>query len=281
MRQTRGSDTYVVRIGYLGNRPPSFQLKKWYLDCISDKGRTFIGYSAEVAWNALAFSYASYLSSGVIAKKQSKTSLIREKSPKITSEKIITWKSDRLRCSGSWHPHLSNKLSPLRLYEDETGFLSWHCLQPVSKAHIRLQDQEFDGQGYVEFLEMTILPWKLPIRELHWGRFISQNSYLVWIKWLGSHPLSLVVLNGKRIEAAQVSEREIAWDGGLLEIHDQVVLREGPLVRTALAKIPRVGSLFPKSVLDTHECKWRSRGKLVHHGKTDIGWTIHEFVQFG
>ena len=40
---------------------PSFELSKWYLDCVGEGGDVFIAYAAEVRWRAHALRYTSTL----------------------------------------------------------------------------------------------------------------------------------------------------------------------------------------------------------------------------
>ncbi len=161
------------------------------------------------------------------------------------------------------------------------GSVKWDCLQSLSEVHLNIGQEEYAGLGYVERLDMTLAPWQLPIKELHWGRFLSQDCSLIWIQWRGPHPLTLVCLNGEKFEMAEVSTSHVSWDSGRLDISNPVVLRNGPIVKTALSQIPGVRRLFPESILLMDECKWRSRGELEQGGGTCTGWVIHEVIHFG
>ena len=46
------------------------------------------------------------------------------------------------------------------------------------------------GTGYAERILITIPPWRLPIRELRWGRWIGEaaSRSVVWIDWRGESP---------------------------------------------------------------------------------------------
>jgi hypothetical protein len=257
----------------------NFQLDKWYLDCITDSGQTVIGYSAELEWKSFTISYASYLAFDGKQAPYSKTSLFREHPPKATIEGI-TWNSNGLSCGGHWKPLQAKFPTPLTLYQDKSGSVIWHCLQPLCEVDVTLDGNNYTGLGYVERLKMSIEPWHLPIKELRWGRFLSKDTCLVWIEWRGPKPLTLVYLNGIELDNVNVTDFLLSWDKGHLALCDQVVLRNGPLVKTALAKIPGVRSLFPGSVCQMKECKWRSAGELLHKGQSFKGWAIHEIVQF-
>lgn len=264
----------------LPNGASSFHLDKWYLDCVTETGQTAIGYSAELGWKSLAVSYASYLKFDGQNAPCSKTSLIRVQHPKVSAGGIF-WTSDQLSCSGAWQPLMAEGLPPLKLFQDNAGSVTWHCLQPLSKAKLRFGGEEYIGLGYAERLVMSIAPWRLPINELHWGRFLTKSTYVVWIIWCGPQPLTVIYLNGRKIENVRVSESALSWDHGSLELGNHECLRSGPLIKTTLSKIPGASSLFPKSVRHTNECKWRSTGKLNYRGRTQLGWVIHEIVRFG
>jgi len=258
----------------------SFHLTKWYLDCVSDTGDTAIGYSAGLSWKSLALSSASYLKWNQEQGREEQSSLFQCRQPELTADGI-TWNSEGLSCRGTWRPTRLAAIPPVVLYENSAGSVTWHCLQPLADVRFQINGDEYAGLGYVERLDMTLAPWRLPIRELHWGRFLSHDSSLIWIEWRGPHPLTLVYLNGEKLGHTGVSPTRLSWGNGRLDMRDQVVLRNGPIVKTALAHIPGVKSLFPEALLQTHECKWRSQGELLHEEKRCTGWVIHEIVRFG
>ncbi len=137
------------------------------------------------------------------------------------------------------------------------------------------------GLGYVERLEMTIAPWKLPIDELRWGRFLSDSDSLVWIDWKGSHSCRIVLQNGILSSATNIGDGEITLSGNSsLRIAEGDLLRKGALGKTALAIIPGLKRLFPSKILNVQECKWRSRAELRCADSCSSGWAIHEVVKW-
>ena len=119
--------------------------------------------------------------------------------------------------------------------------------------------------------------------ELRWGRFLSERDVLIWIEWRGNAPLCVVFHNGKQVSDASVSDEHVALDGGRTELTltDKTELRQGTLGSVALSAIPGIAALVPARILNTHECKWRSRGVLSTHGSPcSSGWAIHEIVRF-
>jgi hypothetical protein len=260
---------------------PDFLLSKWYLDCVADDGDAFIGYSATLQWKALSLHYTSILTHSNVAGSHTATSLLENSFPNVKPPNIH-WSSEALGIEGNWE-----SLSPpieKELYSTPKGAIRWLCLQPHAKASVRWgKSRLLEGSGYVERIEITIPPWQLPITELRWGRFIAENDALVWIDWRGSAPQSLLLHNDKEIVDWSIKNNRILFDGGrsILTLANSVVLRNGPLVSTALSMIPGIRKLFPAKTLQAVECKWLSRG-ILGVGKTPAveGWAIHEKVNF-
>ena len=168
------------------------------------------------------------------------------------------------------------------MYRDAGGAVVWEARYPLARVQLdRFKTgRRLVGLGYPERLDLTVPPWRLPIEDLLWGRFIAQDIGLVWIAWRGARPLNLLFLNGEEIRDGAIAADGIAWPEGSLAHEHSATLREGYLVNTALKAIPGVKALFPGKIVDMHEIKWRSRSKLTLNGATTWGWTIHERVRF-
>lgn len=190
----------------------------------------------------------------------------------------IQWQSNSLGIMGVWE-----RLDPpfeREIYESSEGVINWHCLHPRSRASVNLGCGKIvQGLGYVERLDMTIVPWKLPIQELRWGRFLSDSDSLVWVDWKGSHSCRIVLQNGILGTATIIDDDEITLNGNSsLRLARGDVLRTGALGETALAIIPGLNRLFPRKILNVRECKWRSRAELRRGDSCSSGWAIHEVV---
>lgn len=248
------------------------------MDCVATSGDVCIGYDARLAWKSFGLSYASTLELANNAPPSTRTALGQMVSP-VHREQGIVWNQPRLAYSGQWQAR-SSPLPPLTLYQSSKGSVVWHCIQPLCSATVQHNHTTFTGLGYVERLEMSLPPWHLPMQELHWGRFLAPDVYLVWIQWRGAHPLTLVYFNGQQIDDAQITPFSLTWNSGSLALGNSAVLRNGPLINTALSGIPGLRSVFPRSLLHTNECKWRSSGELLSKGQRHTGWAIHEVVHF-
>ena len=156
-------------------------------------------------------------------------------------------------------------------------------MQPKATAKVSIKNQhQLKGLGYVEHLLMSLPPWRLPLDELRWGRFLSDEDALVWIDWRGETNIKLVFLNGAQVESPEVSEHEIVLglEETSLALDDDRIMREGPLIKTALSMIPGLQKLIPLRSLRANECKWRSRGILRRGEYLSVGWAIHEIVRW-
>lgn len=260
---------------------PVFELSKWYLDCVTQEGQTFIAYAGTLRWKSLSLHYqSSLLNSGCDGTRTLFS--MRSFRPPSTVGPALSWNSPPLQLEATW-----NALEPplhATILQSDAGAIEWDCLQPRAEASVRLgKAGDIRGLGYAEQLRTTIPPWRFPLQELRWGRFLSEAHSVIWIDWRGPYCMQVVFLDGAEVHAESISEQQVllARHAGVLEFTESRVLREGALAKTALAKIPNVQKLFPQSVLGIHERKWVSRAVLRGNSIPDApGWAIHEVVQW-
>src|ERR1035438_5835233 len=129
---------------------------------------------------------------------------------------------------------------------------------------------------------MTIAPWKLPIRTLRWGRFLTPHTTLIWIDWQGPFTTRLVFLNGQRVLAETLDDGGLLLDNGVLISLDRAhVVRQGSLGSTVFAAVPGSGRIAPARMFRVEECKWKSRARMQSPGgAAEDGWCIHEAVNW-
>jgi hypothetical protein len=261
------------------NTKPSFLLTKWYFDCVAENGDTAIVYLAELAWDKLSVHYSSLLTARA-GRVQEKSSLRKCPLPQLDRD-TARLNLPHLGIEGTWRS-LSAPLARA-IFECTDGTVNWRCHQPLSQVDILLQgDTRMIGLGYVECLTLTILPWKLPLEELHWGRFLSPHHTLVWIDWRGSYQWQTVFHNGEERKVRSLTESGILFaDAEMrLDLDRGMVLRSGQLGETVFARISSLAKLRPRSLLSVEECKWRSRGVLRIGNDIVPGWAIHEIVRW-
>ena len=258
-----------------------FSLSKWYLDCVTDEGEAFVGYSASLRWKALSLEYSSILVRRMTGEIQTRTTLHGGMHP-FASGDTVQWDCPSLKLKGSWQA----TQRPIRrtVFEDFDTPLEWSCLQPRAAAEISVTGiGTFKGFGYVDYLNLPAQPWKLLVDELRWGRYLSETDSVIWMDFKGPCPETLVFHNGALCDNGHVTDFEITLGAGRprLLFEDSQPLREGVLASTALSVIPSINKLLPARMLNTEERKWRSRG-ILKDGDSILGtgWTIHEVVRW-
>ena len=92
--------------------------------------------------------------------------------------------------------------------------------------------------------------------------------------------MSLVVHNGASHERRIHLTHEVAWDGGKLRMEEPLALLAGRLGSTILPAAPALSRIFPRSLFNVEEKKWRSRGILETPDRQSHGWVIHETVDW-
>jgi hypothetical protein len=242
---------------------PTFNLSKWYFDCVSHSGDPAILYTGTLEYGPLRLHYSSLLDHA-----GTRHSLRRHREPLHTG-RSITWQSPTLKIDAEW------TLNPDSVRATIIPGLDWHCLTPCAPARIN----DVSGLGYVEHLTLTVPPWDLPIRTLRWGRFTCPSHSLVWIDWRGNPNRQFVFLDGARTTAATLDDSALHLaHGATLTMDRSLLLRDGPLGSTVLSNIPRLKNT---RLLRIHETKWRSRALLTQPGSPAVeGWAIHEKVDW-
>ena len=200
----------------------------------------------------------------------------------------IRWRSSRPEIDGSWsrdpRARGAASASTHRLLETDEGTVDWTCLLPSARAELLLPDGGIArGLGYAERLELTIRPWRLPIEELRWGRFLCPEASLAWIEWRGPAPLSLALLDGRPARLASVDADSVVLSepAARLDLAPGTVLREGLLGGSVLGRVPALRRSLPGRMLRVHETRWLARGALdLGSGARHEGDVVHEVVRW-
>ncbi len=255
-----------------------FTLRKWYLDCASARGDAFIGYSARLRWGGLRLGYASALVAPAGADPVEMHTFFPGLPPAARGDRL-RWRSGRLGVAGGWRP----RTGPVRrtLLGDARAGIEWECLAPAAAARVHCPAGRLSGLGYAERLTLTLEPWRLPFHTLHWGRFLSRSTSLVWIVWEGDVSARLLLRDSQPCGTLDFSPERIATaDGGVLLLARERVLRDGPIVSPALRSVARLARRIPPPFLAATEEKWLSHGCLELPGSPPVtGWAIHERVR--
>lgn len=256
-------------------RASPFSLNKWYLDCVTEDGDLAIVYCAELSWRGVRLHLNSTLA-GVRGEIHTSTSVSRFH---ITArDRSITADLPKLGVSGTWDAGC-DAVERL-VYEGEGGALHWNCLQPRSTVRLELPDRTMSGLGYAEQVVLTVPPWKLPLRQLRWGRFVSTNDALAWVDWKGGFEAAFAVQDGEETALDSVRDHEVATADATLRIEQGVELRSGTLASTILPGLPVLQKVLPRRLFSIKEHKSCSRGVLTTRGRVSTGWVIHEVVDW-
>lgn len=251
-----------------------FYLKKHYFDGIDEAGNAVIIYGATLRFLGVNLPYASYLCADQHGVREQ--SCIR--SLNINTDARIA--QSRLKLSGQWLACAA----PLRvrLIDDRRYFLDWHVHQPKSAFRLKLYQQSFSGMGYAETLETNIAPWRLPLRELRWGRFLSTTHYLVWVQWCGERPLQKLFYNGREINDFTLDDHALMVHHANIALYFEQVhlLKDAPLADLA-TRYPFLRLLATRRFWQTHERKYGAQARLVDEtGASVQGQALYETVSW-
>ena len=256
-----------------------FKLVKWYLDAVEPDGAVWIAYWASVNWRGLnvAWHNATHYAPGQPPLERSS---VRRVPAPVMAAKRIAWRSDRIDIETT-HAPMTTGVS-VTLLDDARGSIVWECLAPSALARFTRGGLSKEASGYAERMTMTVVPWELPIEELRWGRWMSDDARtsLVWIDWRGPLPRRWVVHNGIVADDASVRDDGVELPAGSLALGEPRTLHDrsvGKLLR-GVAGFARIAAHVP---LSWHETKWCSRATWTGGAHERIpGWAIHEVARF-
>ncbi|HET7217546.1 MAG TPA: hypothetical protein VFJ02_05840 [Vicinamibacterales bacterium] len=259
----------------------SFALTKWYLDCVADDGRVAICYWASLSWRRLSLVWQglTVYESGCPPVEQS---AIGGSGPPTNDEGRISWQSPKLGATV-----MAEGRQPafgLRLFEEHSQYVDWRCEAPVAHVTIDAAGQApIHGLGYVEQLTLTIPPWRLPLDEIRWGRWIDRDATrsIVWIDWRGPAPQCWTFVDGVRAPRAAVGDDRVTAGAVVLALDPPRTLSCRALDRV-IARIPGLRAVVPPLLLAWHETKWFSRGVVCRAAEAPVaGSVIYERVVVG
>ena len=248
-----------------------FTLRKSYLDVVDGHGRCAIAYWADLSWGPLALRWQA-----LTIHEPGRPAVHRGAFGDAGRPLPLTWRSAALGFRANGEPWCAPFAS--RLLETPFGFVEWSCDAPGADVALECDDgTSVRGAGYSEHLVLAMRPWKLPIDELRWGRWLSLASRqsIVWIDWKGPKPLALVLAGGVAQAGAVVDHEQVRWGERTLGLTAGETLYSRTLAQTLKGAGPWVSRL-PASWQALEDRKTVSRGMLDGQD----GWAIHELVRF-
>jgi hypothetical protein len=261
-----------------------FFLSKWFFDFTAETGEAMIFYSARLDYYRWKADYTCWLSYDPIS-GTSEISRFNNVPVPIVKDEVITFSDPVSGVSGIW-----KSMAPMvqsRIFQSGDGFVDWNCLQPLSSVKIKIHDRILTGRGYVEQTILTIPPWKISIRELKWGHFISEEFNIVWIELENREIQQWTWVNGERIHGCFISNDLIKIPEKDLELSldMDVTLESEKKIMSVTKKIIRYIPVFKRTIpgefLMADERKWFSKASLkIRDSILAKGMSIHEHVKF-
>ena len=263
----------------------AFRLDKWYIDGVDARSRTVIGYWAALSWGALSLTWQSLVSYLPGRPAQRRWSALHGQPP---SERhgVLSWRA--LAGRGTVHVVPTAPAFRVQLWNAAaagdgaraTGVVDWCCLAPVGTVSAKVRGlPDFSGIGYAERLTMSVLPWRVPIGRLRWGRWCDAAGVhsLVWIEWAGPPARRWVHLDGRRVEA-HVGDTELRGDEFTLTLTDPSVIEDRAIADVA-RHIPGLTPVLPASMREVRETRWLCHGTLrLRRERAMTGACVHEVV---
>ncbi len=170
------------------------------------------------------------------------------------------------------------------LYKDGEGNeLVWNCHHPKAFVEITYNGNIYEGLGYAETLSCPINPLMLPMKELKWGRFLSDSHTVIWINWKNEHSLNKIFLDGTEYNDAIFENETVVFDNGKYKLTFSEIrtIRNGKL-SGLFSKMKYLKIFFNSRLLDTVETKYKAKTKLTRDSVClSTGWSLFEIVKWG
>jgi hypothetical protein len=253
-----------------------FALSKWYLDITTPDGAVAIFYVGRLRLGLFYLPYNELITfrpgRGVTGAQRWSSRATIETNPGGS----IGLDVPALKTTGVWR---ACRLPVERaLLDAQPESIEWSCFQFDGPAVVRLPSGErLEGHGYVEKLELTCRPWRMPFDELRWGRLTGAGCSVTWIDWRGGEVRRWVFVDGEQVAATRVDEEAVEWPGGRVELHRGDVLRNARIGRTVAGPF---AFLLPTRIAQATETKWVATALLCdRHGERE-GRVIHEVVRW-
>ncbi len=251
---------------------PGFHLRKWYADCITPAGDVLVCYVATLRWGPLRAAYAATLERDAAGSLHERQTLRGGRV--VTDPGAVHVDAPALALTGVWSG--GNGTAAERLWASDTGSITWQVLTLAATADVGIAGRRHRGTGYVDVVTLTVPPWRLPFRHMHWGRHVADDatSGSTWLSW-GDEG------DGNGTDTRL--ERGWAWHGGAA-VEDarptpattaMTILRDHRVADTLFGPVRGLARLLPRGVRDLHECKRVGRATRPD-GTT--GWVVDERV---
>ena len=156
------------------------------------------------------------------------------------------------------------------LFRDGRRQLRWIVEVPDAEVEGELEWDSrrlaVSGRGYRDYLALDLLPWRVPLRELRWGRAACGEHARCW----ASQRLG----NGVR---------EGTWSDGSVTpgyepppLEHERVIQQGPVADLPVMRIGPLRSILQRLARDPHQTRIVARTTLGG----EPGWAVQEVVRW-
>lgn len=246
----------------------------------------YIGYVAVLSFGRLRLRYAAMLESdavgaspaAVLQQRQSLRGGLVSATPG-----DVSWRVPVLDVVGEWSGGTGT--APVVVAETEAGAIEWQCLSLDAAASVTCDGRRYAGPGYAEVVRLSLPPWRLPLSDLRWGRFVAddRSAALTWIAAGGASTFEGAWTPDGRLDArvGEASVEACGPDGDVRLTWDTGRPIRGERVsRSLLGRLAVFERLLPRGVRGIAEEKRLSRGVLVDAAGCHGGWVVHERVRW-
>lgn len=259
-------------------RAPFF-LEKWYVDTLLEDGSLLIVLLGELRAFGLRRTRASvelYQPDGSCVRGDASVGPLRQSSDgrKFDGGHLgpneITWRTPSL---SGWL-RFASRYPPGQLRDpllvDGKRKLRWLIEVPDADVDGEIRwgssRQRVEGRGYRDYLALDLLPWRVPFRELRWGRAVAGEHAGCWIS-LRLHAETLAGTWNDGVMMPGFSPPSLEEDREIQATH----VAELPILRIGLLR-----AVLKRLAGDPHQTRALARTSL----DGVRGWAVHEVVRW-
>jgi len=256
-----------------------FFLEKWYCDAILDDGTLLVVLIGQLELFGLSRGHLSaelHRPDGTVVRGDASVGKLVRNEHGVAfkggslSATSLEWHTSALSGRLSLRPRLSGTSLRDPLLTDGKRRLRWVVEVPDGTVDGEVtcngERIEIRGRCYRDYLALDLLPWRLDIRELHWGRAFDGERSSWWIK-LRTRKETVQAWSLDNDVSPEPRAPRLEEERKLQEMHvsDLPVLRIG-LLRSALRRI----------VGDPYQVRFLARATVGF----SMGWAVREEVSW-